>query len=64
MEIKIVLLASPRRGCYASAVLTAPDRTAVLALTIFLAPRRNASSGEKDEACANAGIAKVAASLN
>jgi hypothetical protein len=31
LEIKIVFLASPRRGCYASAVLTAPDRT-----TIFL----------------------------
>jgi hypothetical protein len=39
LEIKSVLLASPRRACYASAVLTAPDRTAVLAplVTIFLA---------------------------
>src|SRR5262245_18426467 len=39
LETKIVLLASPRRGCYASAVLTAPDRTAVLAplVTIFIA---------------------------
>ena len=59
-----MLFSIPEERVYASAVLTAPDRTAVLALTIFLAPRRNASSGEKDEACANAGIAKVAATLN
>jgi hypothetical protein len=65
LEIKIVLFSIPeervlRVGRSDSARSDSGPGTRYLPRN----PRRNASSGEKDEACANAGIAKVAASLN
>jgi len=65
LEIKIVLFSIPeervlRVGRSDSARSDSGSGTHYLPRD----PRRNASSGEKDEACANAGIAKVAASLN
>src|SRR6516162_9739671 len=60
LEIKIVLFSIPeervlRVGRSDSARSDSGPGTRYLPRN----PRRNASSGEKDEACANAGIAKV-----